>query len=407
MTQRVLSVAIVGALGLIGCGDSPEEPNLPLPTPTQQEAGAKMQSKVNDFVFRLINASTTPTTEGNVCIAPLSVSLCLSALLNGASGSSIADLETTLGYKGLSLQEVNDGSYAIVQGLLGSKGSPITVANSIWIRGDFKPKPAYVSSLSNYYRALLTPVKNFQKPTVDKINAWTSEKTKERIPKLFDSLDPATVVVLANALTFDGKWSHPFKKQRTAQAAFHLANGDTIQVPRMFGNFEVPYYEAETWKAIRLPYQGEEFSMICVLPKESPIQWLRKQTSKSMSDLIQNLKSGGIDTPISIPRFNASYTLDLEAPLSNLGMGKLFKSIELNNLADFGPLKDQLSIGEAVHKTYIKVDEEGTEAAATGIGVKAAAFRGNFLADRPFAYFIVHHKTNLVLFAGVCADPRS
>lgn len=380
------------------------------PTPKQLEAAKPVQQAMNEFTFRLASEILKSGDEANACLSPLSVSVCASTLLNGAKNQSFGDLRRTLSYDKLSMDQINDGSYATISTLLGAKGKPFTIANSAWLKTEHTPRPAYVQTLQHYYNADFYGVKNFDGETVNRINQWTSDKTKGRIDKLFDKLDPEdTSLVLVNALTFDGDWVTPFKTSATSPSPFHV-NGaaDVADRPTMHGTFDADFYQKDGVKALRLPYKGNEFSMVFILPQAntSAKSYLAGLKPETFQDLLNNLTSQ--ETIIALPKFKVNGSYSLKDSLSALGMASLFEEADLSGITD-----GRFFVSEVVHKTYLKVDEKGAEAAAaTGIVVAPTSARLNpppppqFIADRPFAYFIVNNATNTILFLGVCGDPN-
>jgi len=359
---------------------------------------------MNLFTFRFAREAVREK-PGNVCVSPLSISVCLSTLLNGSKGKTFETLRTALGYQSADLGAIDVGIKSVIDQLVDAPNKPFTISNSVWLRSEFKPNPGYQTSMKDFFGADFFSVPAFNQTTVDKINAWTKQKTKNRIPKIVDRVDPQTALALVNALTFDADWETQFEPRSTSPQKFTLAGGKVIQPPTMHASRDVPYGESALGQAVRLDYKGGAYGMILVLPKGTPGAFFAGLNAKSYGVLLNSLKANR-ETSLMLPKFKVEDQYDLRKPLSQLGMGSLFVA------GDFTGVSSTLHntrIGEAVHKTYLKLNEKGTEAAAaTAIMVptRAVANPAQFRADRPFAYLLVNNKTDVIVFAGVCADPR-
>lgn len=359
------------------------------------------------FAFGLKDRLIADSTTENVCFSPLSVDLCLSMLLNGAIGQTRDDLAKTLFVAGKSIDTVNDGSYNLVAALLGDS---FTCANSIWTKTTDPVKPEFKDKIENSYRGEIFALPDFGSATVDRINKWTSDQTKGRIPTLFGELARDTSAVLVNALTFDGKWNQPFPKTATSPEDFKLGSGQAIKVPTMHLQSHFAYGEQGETKALRMGYTGGKFSMLFILPpsKGSAAAFLHGLTAKDFDKLTSPMRQEMVT--VAIPKFEFRGNYDLVAPLSDMGMAALFKGANLSGIA--ADLGNQTSISQVIHKTYIQVYEEGTKAAAaTGISVAtASAPRPEepkvFQADRPFLFALMHNDTGTIVFLGLVNDPR-
>ena len=363
-------------------------------------------SMMNVFTFRFTQ-EVLKEKKGNVCVSPLSVSVCLSTLLNGSKGETYDQLRKTLNYQTLDLAAINEGTKETVRQLIDAPNKPFTISNSVWLRSDFKPNPSYVKATTNFYNADFFGVPQFDQVTVNKINAWTKEKTKQRIDKIVDNVDPQTVLALVNALTFDADWETQFQPRFTGNKKFSVSKDVSFETPTMNDSRTVPYSETPTAKAIELNYKGGEYGMILVLPKgeSSPQDFYKGLNIKTFEALRQSLKSEN-ETKISLPKFKVEAQYDLKPTLSKLGMQDVFTAGDFSGVSKM--LRDA-KVDKAVHKTYLKLNEKGTEAAAaTAIMVPTRAIMNpsEFRANRPFAYLLVNNKTGVVLFAGVCSDPR-
>jgi serpin B len=407
MKPTLWALAVV--LCALGCGGNTDEETMPTsltpPTAAQEKAAAEMKTSRDSFAFTLKDRLLKEHPKENVCYSPLSVQLCLSMLLNGAAGDSADQMRKTLSLDKESTELANDGNYALLAAL---SGDSFTYANSIWLPTQLPPKQEFLTTINDSYRGAFFGVKDFGPDTVQRINDWTSDNTKKRIPKLFDELDKDTSVVLVNALAFDGKWSHPFDKEATKPQAFKLLNGQSLDVPTMHQKRHLAFAEYNGATFLRMNYKGDAFSMVLMLPpgKVDASAYLAKLTAGDFRKAVSSLGDREID--VALPKFELKSSYSLKETLSAMGMARLFEHANLANIAD--TLKDGTRISQVVHQTYMKVYEEGTEAAAaTGVVGVTSAIPGEpatFHADRPFVYALVHNSTGAVVFLGVVTDPR-
>lgn len=388
---------------LLGCGcfsgGAAKKPKFVAPAQTEPEA---IQVPMSTFARDLYGELPKPGTA-NRLVSPLSVETCLALLLNGTKGQTTEDLKHTLRLDGRSLDQVNAGLHGLLDDLRRDKGCQVTVSNSIWTIPSVRFDPDYVSRMGSLYDATLSPLKDMGPAGVAQINDWVKSHTKDRIDKIIDSLDRSEVSVLVNAVTFDGKWKTPFDKGATSDQTFHVPTGDA-DVPTMRQTEHYGYRRGESYEAVEIPYAGGAFAMRIVLPhvgvapEAALAQDLDAQTPFTMAKV-----------DLTLPRFTYRDRLELNDPLKRMGMGPLFERGDFTGMAPSG---DLTSVSRVVHRTYIKVDEEGTQAAAaTGIIMRATAVRVDPLApfhvDRPFAFSIVQTQSGLPLFMGVVNDPRS
>lgn len=376
------------------------------PTPPS-DASTQVQQGLNDFTFRLMQ-DVVKGAKGNECVSPLSISICLSTLLEGAKGSSFEDLRKTLGYRGLTLKTIDEGNRQTIDALVNATGHPFTIANSVWTDAGTPLVPAYVKNAKAFYDSEIFAVRQFNAGVIARINAWTKQKTKGRIDKILDQVTPGMALVLVNALTFDADWAEKFDTRATRKQKFNTSDTTSFEVPMMSAKREIPYVDRPTSKAIRLAYKGGQFSMIFLVPKRGydARSLLRSMTAKTFGKTLETLEfRRARDTTIFIPKFKIEREYDLIPALKRLGMTSLFTNADLSGISrSLGGSQ----VSKVVHKTYFKIDEKGTEAAAaTGVVVTKAAMGpvDIFRADRPFAYMLVNDKTKTVLFAGVCAKP--
>ena len=363
------------------------------------------------FGFNLFDEIRKTEQGKNIFISPLSISTALAMTLNGASGETEQAMTNTLQLQGLGSESINVGYAGLRQILLTSDPKvTLTIANSLWARQEFSFKPDFLQRNTQFFGAEISTL-DFNDPSASKtINQWVDTNTNGKIQKIVgDQIDPRTVLFLINAIYFKGTWQKEFDPSRTREGPFHLANGDEKQVPMMKQQRWYPYYRGENFQAIRLAYGDGQMSMYIFLPDRE----------SDLNILLENLNAEGWENWMSqfhsrevslvMPKFKLEYGKTLNEPLKALGMDIAFDS----RLADFSRMASlefgNLYIEKVVHKTFVEVNEEGTEAAAaTSVEVGVTSVPPppiSFSVDRPFFFAIRDNQTETVLFMGVVVDP--
>jgi serpin B len=286
-------------------------------------------------------------------------------------------------------------------------------ANALMLtgRGDLVA-PEYSALLKDKYGAEI-----FRDAGLDEVNGWVKRKTEGNIDRIIDKLDRASAAVILNAVYFKAKWAAPFYKSATSEEPFNLSPQTKISVPTMRRHGSYALVSRPLYRAIRLPYQASQLSMIIVLPNEGLDAVARGFAADEWTQLARALYAPDVvkATDLELPRFKANFNADLVAPFSAAGMSRAFDP----KRADFGGMTGRpagqggFAIGAIVHRAVIDVMEDGTEAAAaTAISVVAASAQRApeelqvFHVDRPFWFAIMDEVSGAVLFQGRIADPR-
>jgi serpin B len=280
----------------------------------------------------------------------------------------------------------------------------ISIANSIWYREGFSVKQPFIDVNQNYFDAMVKSL-DFSKPNAaDIINNWCAEKTKDRIKEIVDNPIPGNVVMyLINALYFKSNWQYQFDKTKTQQVAFTKTDNQQKMVNMMMQqSVTLPFYADQYLTCVEMPYGNQAFSMVAILPAyntniEQLINHLDYNTWKN---IVANLHER--DIMLGLPRFKVECEMTLNDPLKNVGMNRIFMG-GLANIAD-GPL----AVSNVKQKTFVEVNEEGTEAAAvTSIEINfTSSMSLSFYANRPFLYLIKEKSTGAILFIGRMDEPQ-
>jgi serpin B len=419
------------ALALMGCADpnnsnpqvslistvSPAPTVATSPKPTINDRAnrkVKLDERLvkanSSFGFNLFDRITNQDTNKNIFISPVSVAIALSMTYNGASGETQQAIAKALELEGIKIDEVNDFNRNIQQLLTnGDTNVELNIANSLWARKDIALEATFLNKVKEFYQAEITNL-NFDEPnSVNTINTWVKQNTKEKIEKIVDRIAPDSLLFLINAVYFKGKWEAPFEKALTKPQPFTLSDGKKIQHPAMSRSGEYRYYDAPTFQAISLPYGSGRFSMEVFLPKSKSnlVEFQKQLTAKNWQEWSTKfIRREGL---IQLPRFKMEYETSLKNALQNMGMAIAFNP----DKADFRDLTAvKAFISDVKHKTFVEVNEEGTEAAAvTSVEMRATSAIPNeeppfkMIVDRPFFFAISDRQTGTIIFMGAIQNP--
>ncbi len=366
--------------------------------------------KTNDFGFNLYK--NLARENENIMISPVSVSLAMAMVYNGANGATREDMARALNVQGLELDRLNKNNLALLYYLTSADPElTVNIANSIWMLEDFKFSEAFVATVKNDYQAEAKKLDFADPKSADVINKWVNDKTRGTIDQIVTPpIDSQTIMFLINAVYFKGSWTSPFETELTSEQAFNLVDGQTVTVPTMYQSGSFDYLKSSGFQALRLPYgEDEQMAMVLFLPDQntslSEFQNQLNQDNWSNWQAHFEAKAG----TLMLPKFTMEYEKSLNQVLAELGMGIAFEP----GKADFSGLAaaaaDDIYISNVKHKTFIEVDETGTEAAAvTSVEVGTTSmpaydFELNF--DRPFFYAIEDSETGAIVFMGAVLDP--
>jgi len=361
----------------------------------------------NQFGFTFFNEMVAQSEGGNIFVSPLSVSLALGMTYNGARGTTEEGMRACLQFGELNSAEINLGYRGLIDLLTGMDSKvKMEIANSIWYRQGFSVLAEFLDAALTFFDAVVAEL-DFDNPdSADVINDWVAEKTHDKIDSIVDKpLPSAAVMFLINAVYFKGTWVTEFDKLNTYDATFHAADGD--KTVKMMGllETEIRYMSNQHFSAVDLPYGRGLFSMTVILPNpEKDIdEVIGLLNSENWAEWMGQFQEHEMD--LYLPRFELEYEKMLNDALIALGMEDAF-SFD----ADFTGINPAggLYISKVKHKSYVKVNEEGTEAAAvTSVQVNLTSVPSQMRVDRPFIFVIHDSHSNALLFMGKIVNPDS
>ncbi len=407
MTKRIttLVLALVLLLSLPGCGVRAQEltadfePQV-MDTTTDLTAGGEA---VTDFALSLLREERSGSVS--VLLSPVSILNALGMVANGASGTTLKQIETATG---MSLHQLNDFLYTYRMSLpADSKTCKAALANSAWLRDTFRVEDAFLRSCVNYYSAEVYR-SAFDGGLVTDLNRWVSKKTDGMISDLLEKEPGAqTMLYLVNAACFDAKWETPYTKENVRTDGIFTAASGKRQTADYLDSHETIYLSGNNVSGFLKPYDGGKYAFVALVPDEGVTlaDYLRTLTGEHLYQLITDHHYA--DVQASIPKFTARSELELEEPLRAAGISDLFdvSAADLRGLGS-APNGNTLYVNSVLHKTYLELDENGTKAAAaTSLDVNGGAAPPSedvktVTLDRPFLYMVVDTHACVPLFMG-------
>ncbi len=364
-------------------------------------------------LFQAIQSSATPTD--NVFVSPTSVALALSMADNGADGTTRSAMNQALQLNGLSLAALNRSNAALKAVLeTADPAVQVNIANSLWARQGLQFNPDFLKRNQDFYQAEVASLDFNQPDSVGRINNWVKDKTQGKIPQIVDRLKPEDQLYLINAVYFKGGWSVPFDKSATKSHPFTLADGKTKSVPMMSRRDRLSYYATPQFQAVSLPYGRGRWSLYLFLPRPNSnlTAFTKTLTAANWQTWMQGFRpQNGL---VQLPKFKSESATELKSALTALGMGVAFDRDKANfaNLWPSGAASAS-AIDQVKHKTFVEVNESGTEAAAvTSIGITTTSAQiptqpFEMTLDRPFFTAIRDNETGTILFMGQIQNPES
>ncbi len=411
--KKGLCMLLAAGVVLTGCTSKPALLKSDLVTDYVKEAGVERMTSEKESLsgrarfemawplFTEILTEAEKKGEDNVLISPASALMALGMTMKGARGNTLSECEAFLlgGQDREAFHEEMAGTLSYWE-----KGKAVRSAQSVWLNTQmFQEAPGevlekdFVTEVGRYYGAGLLGVP-FNEEGLDLINRWVAKETKDRIPKVLDSFSADSVMVLLNAMTFDGKWEEAFKD--TQKTSFTDQEGKVTQVPMMYGEAEV-YLEFDGVCGFKKDYEGGTYSFIALLPPKGQdlAAMIKELDAGRLNKIVNTLPS--VSCRVGVPEFTFQDQRSFNEALQALGVKEAFDSQK----ADFSGIRqaNDLYIARILQSCMIEVDKEGTKAAASTaveMATKGVEIRREVILDRPFIYMIYDNSRRLPLFMG-------
>ena len=379
------------AATLLSCGTTREAGGTPNMTAKENTGKKPFWGKM------LYEACTTP---GNVCLSPISAQQAMAMVANGAEGTTKEEI-----YAALQLDDnANSRSKQLIEAMNSNQHCEVRMANSIWINNQLSVKEKFINTNKDYYNADVERTQ-FDESALTRINSWCNEKTEGRIASIINDIDPNARMFLINALYFKGAWKSPFAIHSTQPEKFTTTGGVTADVQMMRQRSNAAYYSDNILSMTAKPYKGGYYMLLALPNKGISCITAANHLATNFDSILAATDIQ--DVELKMPKFTAEFGTSLRPMLEEAGINSAFGS-----RAQFGEISDKaLCIDDVIQKTYIKVDEQGTEAAAVTavmVGMMAMPREGEkkvLTLNRPFIYAIIKEDTNEVLFVGKVSNP--
>ncbi|MBN1788968.1 MAG: serpin family protein [Bacteroidales bacterium] len=409
--KTILFTAILMTATLVSCEKNTTETPRIFQEIVISKTTADIIQSDNEFglaMFREV-VSADPESD-NIFVSPTSIALALAMTYNGAAGETKTAMETALRKEGFTAEEINSSYKSLIDALVSVDPKVLLeIANSIWYRESFTVLQEFVTTNQLYYNAQVSSLDFNDAGAPGIINNWVSDKTHDKINKIVEEISGQTVMYLINAIYFKGIWQTEFKKENTSDGSFYLNSGSPVTLPVMKQTTALRYTSNEVFSMAELPYGQGNYSMLVMLPQNgiSADDIVDILTPENWDTWMGELAERNID--LELPKFTFEYKNELNNELEAMGMGIAFS----DGLADFSKINGtgQLFISKVLHKSFVEVNEEGTEAAAvtsveielTSVGPEPQVTE--FHVDRPFLFAIRETSTGTILFIGRVNNP--
>ena len=364
----------------------------------------------SEFAFDMFQA--LKQHDGNLFYSPYSISLALAMTYAGARNETATEMASVLHFT-LTQDRLHPAFDWLDLALnnQSSKGFQLNIANALWGQKNYKFLDSFLNTLGQNYGAgmRLLDFVNQLEPSRVTINDWISDQTEHKIQDLIPqgAIDSLTRLVLTNAIYFKADWLKPFDHESTRDGEFHLIGGGNVTVPMMAQSGSFTYADGDGYQAIELPYDGDQMSMVIMLPDSGKFESFESNLSAARVDqTISSLESHEVD--LTMPKFKYDYECSLAETLAGMGMPTAF-----SDGADFSGMTGnrELSITDVLHKAYVSVDEKGTEAAAATaviVGLTSMPVETvQMTVDRPFIFLIRDIENGTILFIGRVMNPST
>ena len=399
--STLFAVVLIGTACMEATAPAPIAPITALPR-ALTESEKSIIAGSNDFAFDLFRTGNVTQHKANVFISPLSASMALGMTANGANGATYDQMRTALRLSGATREDVGGGYKSLIALLRGlDPRTDFIIANSIWYEQTFPFNASFLDESKLYFDAQVQSLDFTSPSAVTTINSWVSKQTNNRIPTILEQIRDDARMFLVNAIYFKGIWQKQFDRAKTVDSPFYAADGTTATVPMMAREEGVQFTATAEYSAVDLPYGNSAFTMTVVLPNGDIDAFAESFDQAKWNLLVNSLDDSNLQ--VYLPRFRMEWNRELNDDLEQLGMHLAF----VPGQADFTRMSQRgrdLFITSVLQKTFVDVDEKGTEAAAaTIVSMGVTSVPAAFRADHPFLVVIRERFSGTILFIGKVA----
>ena len=410
MFKRVLYVVLIATMAACGSTQNMVETNAP-DNSFENDVTSSVAAENNEpvcypFWGKLLGEACRKMDKENICLSPLSAQFAMAMVANGAEGKTKEEI-----LKAMQLgKDINAHAKEFMDNLGQEEkydyvNCEVKTANSIWIKEKFDVKREFIDTNRNCFDALIERAK-FNSSTVKRINDWCSENTNGKIPSILDSFNDNDRMILLNALYFKAQWLKQFNEANTIAQKFTTEKGKVVEVPMMMMRYNEQFHRDDTLSIVAKRYESiNGYAMLLVLPNEGiGCDVAAEHLAANLDTYLGSLETCNLT--LSLPKFTTDFQASLKPILENLGLKRVFgNKAQLRGISD-----EPLFVSDILQKTYMNVDEMGTEAAAvTALRIGLTSMRPpkneTITFDRPFIYAIID-SNNEVLFAGKVGNPN-
>ncbi len=406
MMGRILVAGVLTlCVGISACGDGVKPDGA---TRELTESEVRLIEADNEFGLKLFKETIEFDPDVNVFVSPLSASMALGMTYNGAGGSTEEAMREVLAFGDLTNKQINESYRSLIDLLTGlDRSVEFGLANSIWCRREVQFKAEFLNVNRTYFDAVVQGLDFSDPSAAPTINNWVKNKTNGRIEEIVDDpIGREMIMFLINAVYFKGAWTYEFDPEKTRDEMFETPDGSEVPCRMMTRDGDtLSYHATGDFQAVDLPYGGGDFSMVVLLPRGGmdADALASRMTQESWDRLLDGFRTEKI--VLGLPKFKTEYEISLQDVLTSLGMGVAFSRSE----ADFTGLYEGINkayLSEVKHKTFVEVNEQGTEAAAvTSVGVGRTSLPPTVWVDRPFLFVIHERSSGAILFIGKIVEP--
>lgn len=405
MKRLFFGLIVLSGLSFQACNQVPDNPVGPVNILPKTASIVQADNELGFELFDIL--SDELLADENIFISPVSINLALGMARNGARTNTLQAMEEVMHVDGLSSTEINQTFQSLIQDLSNLDNQvTLNIANSVWYDQNFIVEPQFISDNQTYFDAEVTPLDFSDGQSVAIINNWVSDKTNEKITSIISNLSPYDRMVLINAIYFKGIWKYKFNEDDTYEGQFRLENNTTSPCHYMRMKVDAETMSNDWVNGLKLPYGNESYNMYVLVPQDNvSIQEVINQLDAAAWEDWCDGFSVQPELNIHFPRFSFEYEHSLSQSLKDLGM-----SVAFTDQADFSAISPEaVYISDVLHKSFVEVNEEGTEAAAVTAIVFETTSVGpdnTFFANKAFLFMIQEKQTGAILFMGKVGKPE-